>query len=169
MLKIVAAEPRAPRLLDQAALGQRLHRRLRGDAADPRHLRARHRLQIGDDRQRLGLRLGQRRGPRLGQQPPRRGLARRVAGEREAPRDLAQDDAAAALGEVLAQQLDRLADLALGRLARLRQVRRRDRLRREEEKRLDRPREVAHALRLTLWISIGPSGLRCFHVTSPLR
>src|SRR6187551_3216415 len=32
------AELGAARLLDQAALGQRLHGRLRGDAADPRHL-----------------------------------------------------------------------------------------------------------------------------------
>ena len=102
------AEARAARLLDQAALGQRLHRRLRGDAADAGDLRPRDRLQVGDDRQRLGLRLGQRRRPRLGQQAPRRLLAGRVAGEGEAAGDLAQDDPAPALGEVLAQQLDRL-------------------------------------------------------------
>ncbi len=116
------AELRASRLLDQAALGQRLHGRLRGDAADARDLGPGDRLQVGDDRQRLRLRLGQRRRARLGQQAARRVLARRVAGEREAAGDLAQDDAAPALGEVLAQQLDRLGDLALGRLGRLDQV-----------------------------------------------
>ena len=49
------AERRAPRLLDQAALGQRRGGGLRGDAADAGHLRPRDRLQVGDDRQRLGL------------------------------------------------------------------------------------------------------------------
>ena len=50
------AELRAPRLLDEAALLERRRRRLGGDAADARDLRARDRLQVGDDRQRLGLR-----------------------------------------------------------------------------------------------------------------
>src|SRR4051794_17778157 len=65
------AELRAPRLLDEPALEQRRGRRLRGDAADARHLGPRHGLQVGDDGQRLGLRRGQRWGARPGQQPPR--------------------------------------------------------------------------------------------------
>ena len=75
------AEARAPGLLDQPALGEGLHRRLRGDAADARDLGTRDRLQVGDDRQRLGLRLGQRRGLRPRQQPPG-GLARRPGARR---------------------------------------------------------------------------------------
>ena len=74
-------ETGASRLLDQPALGQRLDRRLRGDAADPGDLGARDRLQVGDDRERLGLGLGQRRRPRLRQQATCGLLARRVAGE----------------------------------------------------------------------------------------
>src|SRR4051812_30580227 len=42
------AELRAPRLLDQAALEQRRHRRLGGDAADPCDLRPRDGLQVRD-------------------------------------------------------------------------------------------------------------------------
>ena len=52
---------------------------------------------------------------------------------------------ALALGEVFAEQLDRLGDLALGRLRRLGEVGDADRVRREEEQRFDRAREVAHA------------------------
>ena len=164
------AELGAARLLDQAALGQRLHRRLRGDAADARHLRPRDRLQVGDDRQRLGLRLGQRRRARLGQQAPRRLLAGRVAGQREAAGDLAQDDAAPALGEVLAQQLDRLGDLALGRLGRLGQV---GDARPAAARGRAAPRSCgARSLMPSascLRISIGPNGSLCSQVTSPLR
>src|SRR5215212_2914402 len=49
------AEARAPGLLDQPALEQRADRGLRCDAADPRHLRPRHGLQVRHDRQALRL------------------------------------------------------------------------------------------------------------------
>ena len=65
------AELRAAGLLDQPALDQRRGRGVGADAADARDLRARDRLQVGDDRERLGLRRRQRRGARLGQQAPR--------------------------------------------------------------------------------------------------
>src|SRR5262249_55621817 len=68
------AELRAARLLDQPALEQRRDGGLGGDAADARDLRPRHRLQVGDDRQALALRLRQRRRARTGQQAARGGL-----------------------------------------------------------------------------------------------
>ncbi len=138
VLKIAAPKRERPDSSIRPRSARVCDRRLRGDAADPGDLGPRDRLQVGDDRQRLRLGLGQRRRPRLRQQAARRLLAGRVAGQGEAAGDLAQDDAAPALGEVLAQQLDRLLDLALGRLGRLRQVGGGDRLRREEEQRLDR-------------------------------
>ncbi len=55
------AELRAAGLLDQAALEQRGGRRVGADTADARDLRPRDRLQVGDDRERLGLRGGERR------------------------------------------------------------------------------------------------------------
>jgi hypothetical protein len=57
------AELRAAGLLDQAALEQRGGRRVGADAADAGDLRARDRLQVGDDRERLGL-GGRERGAR---------------------------------------------------------------------------------------------------------
>ena len=80
------AELRAAGLLDQPAVGQRGGRRLGGDAADPGHLGAGDRLQVGDDRQRLGLRGRQRRRARAREQPPRGLLGVRVRGEREPAR-----------------------------------------------------------------------------------
>ena len=168
VLKIAAPNWERPDSSIRPRSARLCHRRLRGDAADAGDLGAGDRLQVGDDRQRLGLGLGQRRRPRLRQQPPRRLLAGRVAGEGEAAGDLAQDDAPPALGQVLAQQLDRLADLSLGRLGRLGQVGDGDRLGREEEQRLDGAGEVAHA-GATLRTAIGPSGLLCSQVISPLR
>ena len=128
-----------------AALEQRAHGGLRCHAADARDLRARDRLQVGDDREALGLGLGQRRRARLGEQPPRGALGDRVGGEREAAGDLAQHHPAIALGVVLAQPRQRLDDLALGHLAGVGEALDRDRLGREEQQRLDRTREVVHA------------------------
>ena len=65
------AELRAARLLDQPALEQRGRGRVGADAADAGDLRARDGLQVGDDRERLGLRGRQRRGARPGEQAPR--------------------------------------------------------------------------------------------------
>src|SRR5688500_11589655 len=64
------AELGAPRLLDQPALEQRRDRRLRRHAADARDLGARHRLEVGDDREALGLGLGERRCARAAEQAP---------------------------------------------------------------------------------------------------
>src|SRR4051794_5636443 len=111
------AELRAPGLLDDPALEQRRHRRLRGHAADPRDLRARDRLEVGDDREALGLRLRERRRARPGEQAAGGVLGDRVGGEREAAGDLAQHHAAVAVRVVLAQPRERLHDLALGGLA----------------------------------------------------
>ena len=55
------AELRAAGLLDQAAVEQRGGGRVGADAADAGDLRARDRLQVGDDRERLGLRGRERR------------------------------------------------------------------------------------------------------------
>ena len=60
------AELRAAGLLDQPALEQRRRGRLGVDAADPGDLGPRDRLQVGDDRERLGLGRGQRRRARAG-------------------------------------------------------------------------------------------------------
>ena len=95
------------------------------DAADPGDLRPRDRLQVGDDRERLGLRLGQRRRARLGQQAPggvlgdrvgrracsrrRPRAGRRRAGPRRAPRP---------------SSVERAVDLGLGRPRRPRRARR---------------------------------------------
>ena len=49
------AELRPAGLLDQPAVDERGRRRLGRHAADPGHLRPRDRLQVGDDRERLGL------------------------------------------------------------------------------------------------------------------
>ena len=146
------------------------HRRLRGDAADAGDLGAGDRLQVGDDRQRLRLRLGQGRRPRVRQQAPRRILAGGVAGEREAAADLAQDDPALALAEVFAQQLDRLGDLALGRLGRRRQIGDRDRLRPRGRAAL-RPcgRGRSRGRRPPCGPAIGPNVSPCSQVISPLR
>src|SRR6185436_17525751 len=81
--------------------------------------------------------------------------------------DLAQDDPAPALGEVLAEEAERLLDLPLARLAGLGQVAGADRLRREEEQRLDRACEVAHASASRL-ILIGPKASLCSQLASPV-
>ena len=100
-----------PGLLDHPALEQRGRRRLGADASDPGDLGPRDRLQVGDDRQRLGLGRGQRRCPRLGQQPSRGRLEIGVGAEREAAGELAHDQAAALELVVLAQALERGHDL----------------------------------------------------------
>ena len=72
------AELRAAGLLDQAALDQRRRGRLRRDAADAGDLRAGDRLQVGDDRERLGLRGREPGRARAREQPPRGLLGVRV-------------------------------------------------------------------------------------------
>ena len=64
------AELRVAGLLDQAALEQRGGGRVGADAADAGDLRPRDRLQVGDDRERLGLRGRQRGRARAAEQPP---------------------------------------------------------------------------------------------------
>ena len=167
------AEARAARLLHQPALQQRADRRLRGHAADARDLRARDGLQVGHDRQALGLRLGQRRGARLGQQPARGPLGHRVGGQREAARHLAQHHPAKALGVVLAQPRDRLHDLALRDLGGLGQALGGHRLGREEQQRLDGAGQVVHEATSTPAVAaagttvIGPNGTSCSQRASP--
>ena len=136
------AELRAAGLLDQPAVGQRGGGRLGGHAADPRHLGAGDRLQVGDDRQRLGLRGRQRRGARAGEQPAGGLLGVRVRGERVAATDLAQQDTAAA--ERVTQLAERLRHVVLGCLQRVRELVDRDGLRRQEQQRLDQAREAGH-------------------------
>ena len=84
----------------------------------------RDRLEVGDDRQRLGLRLGERRRARRGQQAAGRVLGHGVGGERVAPRDLAQHHAARALGERALERVQRAIDLRLARVAGLAPARR---------------------------------------------
>ena len=95
----------------------------------------------------------------------------RVGREREAAGDLAQDDAAVALGVVLAQAVERLDDLVLGLLAGLGEVVERHRVGRQEEQRLDDPREVLHAgllaHALPALIVIGPKVSDCSQSASP--
>ena len=90
------AELRVAGLLDQAAVEQRGGGRVGADAADAGDLRARDRLQVGDDRERLGLRGAERGDARAAEQPPRRVLGGGVARERPAAAELAQRDARAA-------------------------------------------------------------------------
>ena len=157
------AEAGAARLLDQAALEQRADRRLGRHAADARDLRPRDRLEVGHDREALGLRLRQRRGTRAREQAPRGALGYRIGGEREAAGHLAQHDAAEALGVVLAQARQRLDDLALAHLAGVGEPLHGDRLGRQEEQRLDRASEVVHDGTTV----IGPNGISCSHFASP--
>ena len=90
------AELRVAGLLDQAPLEQRGGRRVGADAADARDLGARDRLQVGDDRERLGLGGRQRGGARAAEQAARGLLGLGVAGERPAAGQLAQRYARAA-------------------------------------------------------------------------
>ena len=122
------AELRAALLLDQAALLERRHRGVGVDAADARDLGTRHRLQVGDDRQALCLRLRQRRRARLRQQPPHGVVGLGVGGERQPARHLAQDDARLLGREPRAQLLDRIVEPRLGAADRLAQVGAADRL-----------------------------------------
>jgi L-2,4-diaminobutyrate decarboxylase len=64
-------------------------------AGAPRDLGARDGLEVGDDRERLGLGGSQRRRARAGEQPPCRLLGIGMRGERPAARELAQHHAAA--------------------------------------------------------------------------
>ena len=117
-------------------------RGLDADAADASDLRPRDRLQVGDDRQRLGLRgvSGGVRG--LRQQPPRGLLGLRVRGERPAAADLPQHDAAAV--QAVAQLGQRVEHRPLVLLGGVAQVVERDRLGREEQQRLDDPGQRRH-------------------------
>ena len=108
-----------------------------------------HRLQIGDDRQRLGLRGGQRRRARLGQQPPRGPLGLGMAAQRVAAGQLAHDEPAALEVIVLAQPLERGDDLVQLGAGGIRQRRRRHRVGAEEQQRLDRALQLGgHAVSL---------------------
>src|SRR5205823_2961086 len=89
------AELRAARLFDHSAFEQCRRRGLGVDAADPGDLWARNRLQVGDDRERLGLRRRQWWRAWARQQPSGRGLGIRMTAERPATRELAQQQAAA--------------------------------------------------------------------------
>ena len=80
----------------------------------------------------------------LREQPARGAFGDGIGGQREAARDLAQDDAAPALGVVLAQPRERLDDLALAHLAGLGHLGGRERLRRQEQQRLDDARQLVH-------------------------
>ena len=126
----------------------------------------RHRLEVGHDGEALGLGLRERRGARARQQPAGRPLCHRVGGEREPAGHLAEHHAAPALRVVLAQAREGLHHLALGDLAGLGEALHGDRLRGEEQERLDDPRPtLAHSVAaLTV---IGPKGTSCSHLASP--
>src|SRR3954451_8320378 len=68
------AELRPAGLLDEAALQQRRGGGVGADATDARDLGARHRLEVGDDRERLALRGRQGLRPWPGEQAPCGGL-----------------------------------------------------------------------------------------------
>ena len=129
------AELAAARLLDQPAFGQRGGRGLRRHAADARDLGAADRLQVGDDRERLGLGGRERGRARTGEQAPRGLLGVRVRGEREAAGDPPQHEAAAL--EVGLELLGRLGDRLLPGLQRVGELLDGDRVGREEEQRLE--------------------------------
>ena len=134
------AELRAAGLLDQAALDQRGRRRLRRDAADARDLGPRDRLQVGDDRQRLGLRGRQARRARAGEQPPRGLLGVGVRAERPAAGELAQHEPATV--ERDRQRAQPRGDLVLLDAQRVGELLDRDRVGREEQQRLELSLEV---------------------------
>src|SRR5438067_2050290 len=156
------AELRAAAVFYQPPLLERRDRGLRVDAADARDLRSRDRLQVGDDREALGLRLRQRRRARLGQQAAGGLLRGRITGERPAPGDLTQDEPAVAL----AQFGERGLDLAGLNVTRLGQVLDRDGFVRQEEQGFDDASELGHA-RTGVVIVIGPNGTSCSHTASP--
>ena len=64
------AELRAPRFMDESSLEQRADGRLGRHAADAGDLGPRDGLEVGDDRETLGLGLRERRGARPGQEAP---------------------------------------------------------------------------------------------------
>ena len=143
------AELGAAALLDQPAVEQRRDRRVGVDAADARDLRPRDGLQVGDDRERLELRRRQRREPRLRQQRARRVLGDRVARERAAAGELAQQEPALARARTpspssasASPSSSSPAPVTCASSARSTGSRA------EEQQRLDDPRELAHALRL---------------------
>ena len=172
VLKIAAPKLRAARLLDQAALGQRLHRRLGGDAADPGHLRAARPA------------AGRRRSPASRPGPGSAAASAVSASRRRAASSLAGSLASAKPPPTSRRTTPRLPSARSSRsrsiasatwpsVASVASARSRDadRLGREEEQRLDRAGQVAHRRHrrgLTM-ISIGPNGFACSQVTSPLR
>ena len=134
------AELRAARLLDQPALQQRGRGRVGADAADAGDLRSRHRLQVGDDRQRLGL--GRRSAAACRGLPSRRraaGSGVRVAGQGVAAGQLAQQEAAPLGRIVLAASASSAVTTSCSLGVRgLGQRRHRHRVRAEEQQRLER-------------------------------
>src|SRR5579884_1981507 len=166
----------AAAFLDHPALEQRRGCGLGVDAADPRDLRARDRLQVGNDRERLRLSGVERRRPRLGEQPPRRGLGIGMGAEREAARQLADDEPPPLELVVLAQPLERAHHLVQLRAGRVGQRVRANRLGAQEQERLDRRLEPrAHALTRCAAapaaalgsIMISPNGSACSQTSSP--
>ncbi len=166
------AELRATRLFDQPAVEQRRRRRVGAHAADARDLRTRHGLQVGDDRERLGLRGAERRGARAAEQTPRRLLAVGVAGQREAAAELAQPDAAQARRVLLCQQRERRFGRVGVRLRRVGELLDAERIGRQEQQRLERARELAHPATATTAseearTAISPKLSRCSQSASP--
>src|SRR5205814_8379758 len=76
------------------------------------------------------------------EQPGARGGCLRSGAVGPAAGDLLEHDPAAALAVALGKQLERLLDVGRLRLGRLAQVRERERLRRDDEQRLDRPSQL---------------------------
>ncbi len=147
-----------------------------GDAADARDLGAAHRLQVGDDRERLGLGGRERGRAGTGEQAPRGLLRVRVGREDEAAADPLEHEAAAVQRALERDQ--RVRHGLLGGLQRVRELLDADRLGREEQQRLDprgeRERRVHAASTsctagagLVTWTVISPNGSSCSHEASP--
>ena len=125
-------------LLDQAAVEQRGDGRVGADPADAGDLRARYRLQVGDDRERLGLGGRERGDARAAEQPPRGVLGGGVARERPAAAQLAQPDPATPGRVLLGEQREGGQHGALAGLGGLGQLLGAQRIARQEQQRLDR-------------------------------
>ena len=112
------------------------------DAADARDLRARHRPEVRDDRERLERSLRQPALGRLLEQPRTRGRRSCRRAERPPAGDMLEHDPAALLREPLLEDRERLLDLRRIRLGGGRKLGDGQRLGCDDEQRLERPCEL---------------------------
>src|SRR5262245_10712017 len=179
------SEVAAARFRDQAPLDQARHHRVDRDPAPPCDLRARARSEIRDHGQRLECRMGQAALDRALEEPAAglRRFTRRA--ERPAAGDVLEHDAAPALAVPLPEQAQGRLDPLHVVTGRFGELVRRERLRRHDEQRLDRPCQRVERVRLdqaeralhTATSStatsrdtrIGANGAACSSETSPAR